>query len=87
MRNSEPDFVTLVMAEEKLIQLERITTYYRNNGEGSKPGTVSISSGDRMLSFWQAVGSSAYGAENVYWDADANIVSAESELSRQSISL
>ena len=74
VRNGAPDCVTLHMAEEEPIQLERITTYHWNNGEGVKPGTVSIYSGDTLLSSWQAVGRSAYGAENVYWDADVNIV-------------
>ena len=74
VKNGTPNFVILVMEEEEPIQLERITTYHWNNGEGAEPGTVSIYLGDALLSSWPAVGRSAYGTENVYWDAAVNII-------------
>ena len=74
VKNGTPNFVILVMEEEEPIQLERITTYHWNNGEGAEPGTVSIYLGDTLLSSWPAVGRSAYGTENVYWDAAVNII-------------
>ena len=74
VKNGIPNYVILVMDEEEPIQLERITTYHWNNGEGAEPGTVSIYLGDALLSSWPAVGRSAYGTENVYWDAAVNII-------------
>ena len=74
VKNGTPYYLDLVMEEEEPIQLERITTYHWNNGEGAEPGTVSIYLGDALLSSWPAVGRSAYGTENVYWDAAVNII-------------
>ncbi len=74
VKNGTPKYLNLVMEEEEPIQLERITTYHWNNGEGAEPGTVSIYLGDALLSSWPAVGRSAYGTENVYWDAAVNII-------------
>ena len=74
VRNGTPYYLDLVMEEEEPIQLERITTYHWNNGEGAEPGTVSIYLGDALLSSWPAVGRSAYGTENAYWDAAVNII-------------
>ena len=74
VKNGNPNVVDLFMEEEEPIQLERITTYHWNNGEGAEPGTVSIYLGDALLSSWPAVGRSAYGTENVYWDAAVNII-------------
>ena len=74
VKSGAPNVVDLFMDEEEPIQLERITTYHWNNGEGAEPGTVSIYLGDALLSSWPAVGRSAYGTENVYWDAAVNII-------------
>ena len=74
VKSGAPNVVDLFMDEEEPIQLERITTYHWNNGEGAEPGTVSIYLGDALLSSWPAVERSAYGTENVYWDAAVNII-------------
>ena len=74
VKSGAPNVVDLFMDEEEPIQLERITTYHWNNGEGAEPGTVSIYLGDALLSSWPAVGRSAYGTENAYWDAAVNII-------------
>ena len=74
VKSNPPSYLILNMVEEEPIQLERITTYHWNNGEGAEPGTVSIYNDDTLLASWPAVGRSAYGTENVYWDAAVNIV-------------
>lgn len=51
------------------VLVQRIRTNHWNNGKGALPGTISVFENGVKIGTWQAVGRSAYGTPNVYWDA------------------
>ncbi len=52
------------------VLITRIRTFHWNNGNGAAPGTICALEGNttKELQCWQAVGRSAYGVPNVYWE-------------------
>ena len=52
------------------VLITRIRTFHWNNGNGAAPGTICVQDGntEKELQCWQAVGRSAYGVPNVYWE-------------------
>ncbi len=52
------------------VLITRIRTYHWNDGNGAQPGQICIREGNtkQELQCWQAVGRSAYGVPNVYWE-------------------
>lgn len=56
-----------ISSEPVLIQ--RIRTHHWNNGNGAQPGTISVYEDSVKIGTWPAVGRSAYGVPNVYWEA------------------
>ena len=55
--------------ERSMALVQRIRTHHWNNGNGGVPGTVTVYEDGKAIGTWQAVGRSAYGVQNVYWDA------------------
>ena len=53
------------------VMITRIRTFHWNNGNGAEPGMICALDGDttKEIQCWQAVGRSAYGVPNVYWEA------------------
>ena len=58
------------------VLITRIRTYHWNNGSGAEPGEICAYEGNTTaaLGCWQAVGRSAYGVRNVYWEALTDLV-------------
>ncbi len=58
------------------VLLTRIRTFHWNNGNGAEPGMICIREGNTKneLQCMQAVGRSAYGVPNVYWEVLTDFV-------------
>ena len=70
---NHPDQYTVMNIKEgqerSMALVQRVRTYHWNNGNGSVPGTITVYEDGEKIGTWQAVGRSAYGVQNVYWDA------------------
>ena len=56
------------------ILVTRVRTYHWNSGNGAEPGTICVYENGQELQCWQAVGRSAYGSLNVYWETLTDFV-------------
>lgn len=75
VKNGPKYYVSIPIKESaEAILLTRIRTYHWNSGNGAEPGVISVYEGDSMLGSWQAVGRSAYGVPNVYWEVLTDLV-------------
>ncbi|MBQ6508986.1 MAG: hypothetical protein IJI07_05870 [Flexilinea sp.] len=71
VRNEPKYYGTFPVPEDHApVLITRIRTYHWNNGNGAEPGTICAREGNttKELQCWQAVGRSAYGVPNVYWE-------------------
>ena len=68
---NHPDHYKLLNIRDDVepVLIQRIRTHHWNNGKGAEPGTISVYENGSKIGSWQAVGRSAYGTRNVYWDA------------------
>ena len=55
------------------ILVTRIRTFHWNSGYGAEPGRICAYEGSEEIRCWQAVGRSAYGTPNVYWEVLADL--------------
>lgn len=70
VKNGPKYFISIpIKADAEPVLLTRIRTYHWNSGNGAQPGTISIYEGEERIGTWQAVGRSAFGSPNVYWEA------------------
>lgn len=71
VKNGPKYFISVQVKEsEKPVAITRIRTYHWNSGNGAAPGTICVYEGNNVeIGCWQAVGRSAYGTANVYWEA------------------
>lgn len=56
------------------VLITRIRTFHWNNGNGAEPGQICVVENGQELQCWQAVGRSAYGSSNVYWETLTDFV-------------
>ena len=57
-----------VAADHEPVLITRIRTYHWNSGNGAEPGKICAYENNEELQCWQAVGRSAFGSPNVYWE-------------------
>ena len=57
-----------IAADHAPVLITRIRTYHWNSGNGAEPGQICAYENGEELQCWQAVGRSAYGSPNVYWE-------------------
>lgn len=56
------------------VLVTRVRTYHWNSGNGAEPGRICVYENGEELQCWQAVGRSAYGSPNVYWETLTDFV-------------
>ena len=75
---NNPKHYAVITREEgqNPVLITRIRTYHWNNGNGTEPGQICIREGNtkKELQCWKAVGRSAYGVPNVYWEVLTDFV-------------
>ena len=73
-----PEHYSVFKRDEKdnRVLITRIRTFHWNNGNGAEPGQICVREGitKKDIQCWQAVGRSAYGVPNVYWEVLTDFV-------------
>ena len=74
--SSHPDHYRVLSLNDdsEPVLIQRIRTHHWNNGKGAQPGTISVHEDDVKIGTWQAVGRSAFGVPNVYWDVLVDLI-------------
>ena len=75
VKNGPKYYGTFPIAEDQEpVLITRIRTFHWNSGNGAEPGQICAYENEQELQCWQAIGRSAYGSPNVYWDTLTDFV-------------